>query len=434
MEKTIVIGSTYPVLGPINNFIASYFIDGSLDTSFGENGVIFTSGEFQGTYRKVAFQDDTHFLISNNQSILRFLLDGTEDTGFGTNGLITPFNVINEELDGFYITDDLSIIVLGTSFTNNQLSHFILKKYLIDGTIDTSFGEDGSMYYPIETSQGFIQRHIGTTTDNRIVIGYSTTINGIDRNIVARFLANGAVDTTFGDNGTVILPAEEGYTCVPITLPNGAIIAGCSALGTDLTTLIYQTVKLSSDGTLDTSFANDGYLDEESAVIVQPNGRFITSNHFTDFEGGIMIRHKRYFPDGSLDASFNFSTNHTELESYEVILTKNGKLLSAANDIWYNGPEINLVLQQHNNENSLGIDQITNQPFRISPNPSSGIYYIDSTQPDFMEFPYEVFDSSGKKIEQGNFNNTNNSINLKRVQNGLYFVKIDNTVIKIVKS
>lgn len=432
--KTLVIGQRFVVLGQDTNFIASYFADGAIDTSFGNNGFIITSSEFQGNYRNIAFQANEHFLVSNNQSVLRFLQDGTEDTSFGNNGSLTPFIANNGEFGDFHVTEDLSILVQGTAPANNQLTYLILKKYLDDGTIDITFGENGSVYYPINTSQNFRLSYLSETSNNKIVVGYTITANGVKNNFVVRFLENGDLDTTFGEEGRIILPIEDTYGCTPIALSNGAVISGCSFWDPNLQTVVYKTLKVLNDGSLDTSFAENGYLLGESAIIVQPNQRFITADHSVDFEGGVIINHKRYFPNGVLDTSFNFSTNHTELQSYEVILTKNGKLLSAGNDIWYNGPDINLVLQQHNNDNALSVQDIALQNITVTPNPSSGLYRIHNPSLNNSELPYEIYDSSGKQIKQGILYNREAIIDLKKERNGLYFIKIDTTVLKIIKS
>ena len=63
--------------------------------------------------------------------------------------------------------------------------------------------------------------------------------------------------------------------------------------------------------------------------------------------------------------------------------------------------------------------------FKISPNPSTDFFTIDSK---FEIQNLEIFDVVGKKVKEYNNLNTNSyTVNLDEFTSGLYFVKINNT-------
>jgi uncharacterized delta-60 repeat protein len=70
---------------------------------------------------------------------------------------------------------------------------------------------------------------------------------------LARFLPDGELDTTFGDNGTVYIPAEDNLTGMVVTPTGNIMLAGANETGTTL-------AELSAAGALDRSFGTDGVL------------------------------------------------------------------------------------------------------------------------------------------------------------------------------
>ena len=113
-------------------------------------------------------------------------------------------------------------------------------------------------------------------------------------------------------------------------------------------------------------------------------------------------------------------------------LLQSGKLLLVGTDIWYNGPEINIVLQRYNND-PLEVNEVASQSAYMSPNPSSSIFTVYSNIP-FERTPYQVFDVSGKKIKEGFLTGQNPSIDLSHFEAGIYFMKFGSNTFKLLKT
>jgi uncharacterized delta-60 repeat protein len=170
----------------------------------------------------------------------------------------------------------------------------------LDGSVDTTFADPG-LNGPVYA--------IALQSDGRIVVGGAfTQAGGVARNNVARFNADGTLDTSFNPNANASVNAlalqADGRILIGgffTTLqPNGAATA--TARG--------RIARLNANGTLDTSFnpnANQSVL----AIAVQNNGSIILGGSFSTLQpnGAATATARtnlaRVFADGTLDPSFN---------------------------------------------------------------------------------------------------------------------------------
>ncbi len=82
---------------------------------------------------------------------------------------------------------------------------------------------------------------------------------------------------------------------------------------------------------------------------------------------------------------------------------------------------------------ALGISTEVSTDIRISPNPSTGILFIESTQTPITEI--KITDITGKTVKEITGNSTRLQINLENEPNGIYFVTVktkENSVVKKV--
>ncbi|MGI8892309.1 MAG: T9SS type A sorting domain-containing protein [Bacteroidia bacterium] len=124
------------------------------------------------------------------------------------------------------------------------------------------------------------------------------------------------LDSTFGNNGIVIIPAVNGSEINAIALQlDGKIVA--AGYWASLGIYHFQIARYNIDGTLDNTFGNGGFVnttihnsDMPKAIGIQPNGKIIVAGYYytgTPTSPGAGMYHKaivRYNPDGTLDQSF----------------------------------------------------------------------------------------------------------------------------------
>ena len=152
-NKIIVVGGAKN--GTENKLgVVRYNNNGSLDANFGTNGKVLTSvgGAFSGNSALVAVQSDDKIVVtctySSNEgyykiAVVRYNPDGTLDSDFGNNGIVlTSISDSDDEVYSLKLQDDDKILVGG--YATSSVGHdFALLRYNSDGTLDSTFDSDG---------------------------------------------------------------------------------------------------------------------------------------------------------------------------------------------------------------------------------------------------------------------------------------------------
>ena len=180
-------------------------------------------------------------------------------------------------------------------------------------------------------------------TNGKIVAaGASTKFGDANGFMLARYTTRGAIDTSFGTDGTVLTPfGSSSATAVAIQPDGEIVVAGYSdASGSD----DFALARYTTSGTLDSSFGTGGEVltdfgsaskDQGASLAIQPNGKIVVAGS----ANGPKL-HKfalaRYTTRGTLDKRFGRGgkvltgfrrSNHSS--AYGVAIQKNGKIVAA---------------------------------------------------------------------------------------------------------
>lgn len=142
------------------------------------------------------------FLISS----LLIAQDGQLDTSFGDNGNVkTDINNLYDVFNAIEIQPDGKIVVVGhTSTASTANKESIILRYNPDGSLDTSFGANGIIIAAFSPEYDTLNA-VAIQNDGKIVVaGYA----GLDF-LIARYTANGQLDSSFGNNGVVFTDFHE---------------------------------------------------------------------------------------------------------------------------------------------------------------------------------------------------------------------------------
>ncbi|HLP63359.1 T9SS type A sorting domain-containing protein [Flavobacterium sp.] len=223
-NKILITTNSYQSDGDFNIVKTNKF--GDIETSFGTNGISTFDGMNNDSEARIALRTDGKILLSGNSNInpasgtykqhVLMLVnpDGTLDTTFGTNGKIfTNFHVNNsQQIKNLMLLSDNSILISGAIYTNNQASNDgFVAKYNSTGQLDSSFGTNGVCTVSFVNSNGFLgmSDYINSMTiqnDNKIVVaGLTSGYQMSNKFCVGRFNSDGTIDTTFGTNGQMSL-------------------------------------------------------------------------------------------------------------------------------------------------------------------------------------------------------------------------------------
>lgn len=311
-DGKVVVAGTSP--RDLDFAVARYNADGSLDTSFDGDGKITTEfGSGLDECLSLALQSDGKIVAAGRSgpftsrkfALARYNADGTLDTSFDSDGMLTS-DFGGNSLDGarsVAIQSDGKIVVAGSA-----QFHFAVVRYNPDGTFDSSFDNDGKCItaFGISTDTG---SSLALQSDGKIVVA-GTTSTGINSSFaVLRHNADGTLDASFGNNGklTTDITNERDYGYAVALQNDGKIVvAGASSNSTDFAVARYNV-----DGTLDTSFDGDGKLitdfggsDTAFSVGLQSDGKLVAAgpSHKPDQVAFAVVR---YQLDGSLDSSFD---------------------------------------------------------------------------------------------------------------------------------
>ena len=275
--KIVVAGGAFPLFTFLGNFeVVRYNPNGSLDTSFGDGGIVTTIFP-QGSYAfDVALQSDgkiiaagTVFVDFNpgDQSdtdfaLARYNRDGTPDTTFGSGGqVMTDFVGMEDDAFSILIQPDGKIVAVGSANDSATFYDFAAARYLSNGTIDTSFGVGGRVRTDFGDQNFDRARSAALQPDGRIVAaGFAISHGGGVQNFaVARYTSNGVLDTTFSGDGRTQI--DFGNCCQSATKvllqSDGKIIAvgGSNGESGDDDFLL---ARLSARGSLDNTFGVGG--------------------------------------------------------------------------------------------------------------------------------------------------------------------------------
>jgi uncharacterized delta-60 repeat protein len=321
--------------------LVRYNTDGSLDTSFGNSNTGKVIGPAVGDvfihaalYPAEGTANDGKIVVgglSSGFAIARYNTNGTLDTSFGSNGIATaPFAATS----GYHVVfeviqPDGKIVALGQTADNTQAQ---LARFNPDGSLDTNF-QGGMVTGPVPTPDSLLLQADGKL----VMLG---TTSGDTEIEMARYNADGTLDTSFGSSGIVMnssLVEADAGAIYPIagTANDRKIVVEGPGKSSGL-----ELARYNPDGSLDTTFGNDGLMatpsgqittDQQNSqgVVIQPDGRIVITADGNHFPGTFAVA--RYNIDGSLDSTFGSGgiVKTSIGTSYAVALQSNGAIVVA---------------------------------------------------------------------------------------------------------
>ena len=324
--KLIIVGSGLAAGEPFEAAVLRLNHDGTLDTAFGSDGVavINYSAGFDDGYTML-LQPDGKIVVAGaaepigenfDLAIARLNADGSADTTFGINGsTVLDLGGINEVALGIALVEDGKLVVAGFSNANSDFD-VAFARFNADGTLDTTFGTNGSVLVDAN-GENYLARRLTQQADGKLIACGAALPSPQDflfgDMMAVRINANGTVDTSFGvagiaiiDTGTII---GESATCA--ALPDGTLVlAGASGSSDDADLAL---ARLTSTGILDPSFGAGGQASVDlgryemvEAMHLLSDGKLGVAGTIQDRDGtdprDIFIA--RFNANGSLDTTF----------------------------------------------------------------------------------------------------------------------------------
>ncbi len=259
---------------------------------------------------------------NDDMVIWRYNADGTLDTGFGINGIVvSDINGNNTWGKSITTAADGKILVTG-DISNGSNDNMVIWRYNSNGTPDTGFGTNSTGFVVSNYPGGDKGNSITTAADGKILVTGSI-YNGFDFDMVIwRYNKNGTLDTNFGTNGIVVsdnaLGGDDSGNSITTAADGKILVTGYSYIATDNDMVIWR---YNADGTLDTTFNNSGTMpgivesdnaaggtgnidDVGDSITTAADGKILVTGYSYNGSNNDMVIW-RYNADGTTDGTFN---------------------------------------------------------------------------------------------------------------------------------
>jgi uncharacterized delta-60 repeat protein len=376
--------------------VARFNSDGSLDTTFGKAGwATFDVAGFGGSAAAVAFQPDGKIVVAGKASVNsnrasfelmvgRLNADGSLDKTFGNQGLVTSSFSSQNGVTGVVIQPDGKIVALGTMIVSFPTTDVVAVRYNTDGSPDSSFGANGLVTITSEAgSAGVVLQ-----PDGKIVLSSSTNFD------LVRLNPNGTLDTGFGTGGTASLSFGATVTAAALALQIDGKLVVAGTVNPGVASSDFALARFNSDGSVDTGFGNGGRvttdftsgIDAATSVVIEGNGKILAGGS-SQHGSSTVFALARYNANGTLDAGFGTGGEvTTDIGTGGAVI--NGLALQA------DGSLVAAGSQPSTNGLPFTIPATANLARYLLP-PSQNERFIDQLYPDLLNRP---MDPSGLSI------------------------------------
>ena len=281
--------------------LARYNVDGSLDASFGIGGKVVT--DFNLTHEAAfatAIQPDGRIVVlgptrpfgpvttnPDDFALARYNSNGSLDTSFGGDGKVsTGFNPgWTDRGWGLALTREGKIVAAGYAYNPTASGPAVIDvaRYNPDGSLDASFGGDGTVVTASSDSRAY---GVVVQPDGRIVVaGYAG-----QKFALVRYTVDGNLDTTFGTGGI----ASQGFGTKMAWAeglarqPDGKLVAaGVTRPSDGSLDYSFAVARFEASGRVDTSFGGGAVMtdfgatttDEGRGLALQPDGKIVVGGY-----------------------------------------------------------------------------------------------------------------------------------------------------------
>ena len=315
--KVLIGGFGSLVSGTDHHGVARLNADGSADSTFNPG-----NGANEGGVSSIALQPDGKVLIGGSFSavngtvrerIARLNADGSVDTGFD------PGSGADHIVFSVAVQPDGKVLMGGFFNTVDGTSRNKIARLNVNGSLDGSFD-------PGSGANRIVHSVIGLPDGKVLLGGNFTTINGTNRERLARLNADGTLDGTFHPGASI-----NGVVTSLVLQPDGKALIGGNFTSVNGTSR-NRIARLNANGSLDASFESGAQIDDSldpaiESVVVQPDGKVLIAieNRLTAFGTNPPIAFARLNANGTMDSGFNPAAGPSV---YAIALQPDGKVLA----------------------------------------------------------------------------------------------------------
>jgi len=344
MAQSVKVDSTYG----LNGLVETGLHDRNLNP-YGINIVVFPDGEV------VTLGE----AMWDSLVVKKFKHDGTIDAGFTTSlEDFFPYRF------GTSSQQDGKVIVSAPKIKDQYQTAVV--RLNVDGGFDNSFGNGGvaSVYLEHAYESNLLELGNGKI----IVFGSENVNNSNIPTVVTSLNANGTIDSTFGLNGTFRRDILNGAEFIP----SGVVQADGKLLFAGMVNYRLLLLRLNPEGTIDSTFSEDGifvnsmpFTSEAYCINLQADGKIIVGGYSDPAYKAITAR---FNPNGMPDSTFGnagvhyFSDLAGSTEGVGIEVLPNGKSIMLIADLADDVVRLAQLLPNGQRDLSFGTNGIYQYP------------------------------------------------------------------------
>ena len=452
-ESLICLGSEEDGNISIKSFLAKYNNAGTLDNTFGTNGIVKfnDSASVDNYYSALTLQSDGKILVggsnynrialANTHWVKRYNANGTPDNTFGNNGSAQIFststylgNVANVSIQ----TDGKILVSYETESGDPGVT-----RLNANGSLDNTFGTNG-LANPGTGIPGIFYNYVKALSNGKILVAaYINDINGSGNTteiLVYQLNSNGMVDLAFGVNGkfSYTRPAHElGIQNLNLQ-SDGKIIVGGYAYNPNGSSadVKLMLIRLNTNGSPDNTFGTQGVttmtpesgdIEATSVYVLSDDKLIINYGNYDSLYSGLV----KFTANGSPDVSFNDNSATKIIRDFDQGSFISGIEIQGDQKIVFAGAAVTDATDIDDLKYSTVIGRLKSTGTGITtsfkdmasiyPNPAKDKLYINLTK---QEATATVFDLLGKKVmEQKIYRN--GTLALEQLNSGVYLLHLN---------
>jgi uncharacterized delta-60 repeat protein len=322
LDRVVAVGDTN-YGAPLNDFaVVKLTVTGALDSSFDGDGrrSLDLMARSLAFGRAVAVDNLGRTVVAGytasstyyDFAISRYTPAGALDLTFGVSGIVrVGIGAFDDHAYAVAIDSLNRVIVAGRTYNGFNFD-FAVVRLTVTGTLDASFNDDGKLAIAFGGTDD-VAYAVAVDSLNRVVIaGYTATNNDF---AVARLTSAGTLDTSFDVDGkqTINFGSSDTGTAVAVDSLDRIVVAGYTGSPSD-----FAVARLTATGALDTSFDGDGkqtfgfgtLADQANSVAVDSLDRVIVAgNTYNGSNQDFAVA--RLTDTGALDSSFDSDGKQT---------------------------------------------------------------------------------------------------------------------------
>lgn len=328
---------------------------GTIDAGFGASGAYsfpLLSGINAVDARNMVILSNDQIVVSTDEKVDLFLYqgklhrltpNGSVDAAFGTGGSV----MVDDSTFGYsnliQMPNGNLLASWHTHLPNISVTddYPFLTMHNVDGSLVSNFGINGRLDLPASPTGGTIGSTLVADANNNIYVLYDYD----DGEVIRSYTSTGAINTAFGNAGTVSFANDGSSEMVYAPTSGGRLLLARYDINGDVSISRYLL-----SGQLDFAFGSAGYVtvpyqianpqsQELNAIGLQNDGQLLV--HLIEYNASqVLSRVARITVNGALDAAFNANAQ-IELASlstqvffgYRLIQQPDGKIILGGGNV-----------------------------------------------------------------------------------------------------